>query len=250
MHHLAAWGQSSDLAGVLTALNAVQDPVLTTSGADIRVPKELPFIIGQAALLGNATPARAQISSPSLRAMVNLDIEPIVGALVFGSFPEQLVHPDSPIPVVANESLNFNAQATGGVATENYGLAWLADGPQQAVKGAIYTVRATAAVTLAANTWVNGNLTFAQTLPAGSYQVVGMRARGTNLVAARLVFVGGQWRPGVAAVNALGNVDPWAFRYGGLGVWGQFDNTTPPTVDCLGVTDSAQTFDLDLIKVK
>lgn len=250
MHHIAAWGQSVDLAGVLTALNAVQDPVLTTAGVDVRVPAAMPFIIGQAALLGNATPSRAQLSSPSLRAMVNLDIEPIVAALVFGSFPEQLIHPDSPIPVVANESLNFNAQATGGAATQNYGLVWLADGPQAAVKGSIYSLRATAGITLAADTWVNGNLTFAQTLPAGTYQVVGMRARGTNLVAARLVFIGGMWRPGVPAVNAIGNVDPYAFRYGNMGVWGQFDNTTPPTVDCLGVTDVTQTFDLDIIRIK
>lgn len=250
MHHLAAWAQSVDLGGVLTALDAVQDPSLTTSGDDIRVPKELQTIIGAASAIGNTAAARAQISSPSLRAMVNLDIEPVINALVFGSFPEQLIHPDSPIPVVANESLNFNAQATGGAATLNYGLCWLADGPQQPAKGAMFTVRATAGVTLAAGTWVNGNLTFSQTLPAGTYQVVGMRARGTNLVAARLVFPGYQWRPGVAACNAIGNVDPWHFRWGNMGVFGQFENTTPPTVDCLGVTDSAQTFYFDLIKVK
>lgn len=248
--HLAAWGQSSDLAGVLTAINAVQDQVLTTSGVDIRVPAALPFLVGHAALLGNATPSRAQIQSPSLRALANLDIEPIVGALVFGSPPEQMIHGDSPIPLVANESINFAAQATGGLATENYGLAWMADGPLQPVKGSIYSLRATAAITLSANTWVNGNLTFSQTLPAGTYQVVGMRARGINLVAARLVFVGGMWRPGVAARDALGDLDPYAARYGAMGVWGQFDSTTPPTIDCLGVTDSAQVFDFDIIRVK
>lgn len=250
MHHLAAWAQSIDLANTFQAINAVQDPALTTSGQDVRVPIALANIIGHAAALGNTTPARAQISSPSLRAMTNIDIEPVIAALVFGSFPEQLIHPDSPIPVVGNESLNFFAQATGGAATQNYGLAWLADGPQPVVKGAMYTVRTTSAVTLAAATWVNGNLTFSQTLPAGTYQVVGMRARGTNLVAARLVFPGSPWRPGVAAVNAIGNVDPYQFRFGNMGVWGQFENTTPPTVDCLGVTDTAQTYALDLIKVK
>lgn len=250
MFHLAAWAQNVDLAGVLTAITAVQDPVLTTSGNDVRVPKALPAIIGAASALGNTTPSRAQITSPSLRAMVNLDIEPIIAGLVFGSFPEQLIHPASPIPVVPDESLNFNAQATGGAATLNYGLVWLADGAQPQVNGPIYTIRATSSCTLSSAAWVNGNLTFSQVLPAGSYQVVGMRARGTNLVAARLVFVGSIFRPGVGAVNALGNVDPWHFRYGNMGVFGQFDNTTPPTVDCLGVTDSAQTYEFDIIKVK
>lgn len=250
MLHLAAYGQSVNLAGVLTAINAVQDPVLTTSGVDVRVPKELPYLIGQAALVGNATPSRAQIQSPSLRAMTNLDVEPVVGAVVFGSPPESILHPDAPIPLVANESLNFALQATGGVATQNYGLVWLSDGPLQPVRGSIYSVRATSAITLAADAWVNGNLTFAQALPAGRYQVVGMRALGTNLVAARLVFVGGFFRPGVPSVNALGDLDPQGFRYGYAGVFGEFEHTNPPTVDALGVTDSAQQYILDLVKVR
>src|SRR5262245_27999056 len=148
MHHLAAWAQSIDLANTFQAINAVQDPALTTQGQDVRVPNAMPFIIGHAAAIGNTTPSRAQISSPSLRAMTNIDIEPIIAALVFGSFPEQLVHPESPIPVVGNESLNFFLQATGGGATQNYGLVWLADGPQQPLKGSMYTVRATSAITL------------------------------------------------------------------------------------------------------
>jgi hypothetical protein len=185
-----------------------------------------------------------------LRAIANLDVEPVVAAAVFGSPPEQMVHPDSPIPVVENESLNFAVNSNPAAAADHYGLVWLSDGPLAAVKGSIYTVRATGTCALSAGKWINGNLTFSQTLPAGTYQVVGMRARGTNLVAARLVFVGGLYRPGVGAVNALGDLDPYFARYGNMGIFGQFDNTTPPTVDCLGITDVAQTFELDLIKVK
>ena len=250
MFTLGAYGQSIDLAGVLQNINAVQDQHLTTQGVDLRVPSAYPFLIGQAAVCGNTTPSRAQIASPSLRAMMNLDVEPVVGALVFGSPPESILHADSPIPLKPDESLNFLMQATGGAATQNYGLVWLSDGVLQPVKGPIFSVRATTAITLAADTWVNGNLTFAQTLPAGRYQVVGMRARGTNLVAARLVFVGGSTRPGVPAVNALGDLDPMGFRYGYAGVFGEFDHTQPPTVDALGVTDAAQTYILDLVKVK
>jgi hypothetical protein len=250
MFHLAAFAESQDLGGLLANVAAVQDPTLTTSGDDVRIPQALPFLVGQAALCVATTPTRAQLVSPSLRAIANLDIEPIVNALTFGSPPEQTVHGDAPIPLVPNESLNCAMQATGGSASVAYGLALLGDGPLLPVKGSIYTVRATGAVTLSAVLWVNGNLTFAQTLPAGRYQVVGMRARGTNLVAARLVFVGGAWRPGVPAVNALGDLDPYFARYGQMGVFGEFDSTTPPTVDCLGVTDTAQNFLFDLVKIK
>lgn len=250
MHHLGAFYQSIDPGGAMTAINAVQDPALTTNGADLRVPTALPNLIGQAALANDASVTQAQIQSPSLRAIANIDVEPVVAAAVFGSPPEQALHPGSPIPLVPNESLNFAFNSNPAAGVDHYGLVWLADGPQQPVAGPIYTVRATAAVTLAAGKWVNGNLTFGQTLPAGSYQVVGMRARGTNLVAARLVFVGAPFRPGVPAVNALGDLDTYWNRYGAMGVFGQFDSTTPPTVDCLGITDAAQTFEFDLIRVK
>lgn len=248
--HLGAFYQSIDPAGALTAINAVQDQVITTSGVDLRVPLGLANMIGAAALLNDASASRAQVQSPSLRAIANVDIEPIVAAAVFGTPPEQSLHPESPVPLAPNESVNFAMLSDPAAAAAHYGLIWLADGPQAPVKGPMYTVRATAAAALAAGQWVNGNLSFSQTLPAGTYQIVGMRARGTNLVAARLVFVGGTFRPGVAAVNALADLDTYWQRFGNMGVFGQFDSTTPPTVDCLGVTDVAQTFDFDLIRVK
>jgi len=70
-----------------------------------------------------------------------------------------------------------------------------------------------------------------------------------NGVAARIFFVGYPWRPGVAMVNSEDNNEWGDFRFGQTNVWGQFVNTVPPTIDVLGITDTAQTFFLDLIKV-
>lgn len=249
MFHLAAWYESLDPAGVLTPIDAVVDQSVFTSGNDIRVPTQMPNIVGQAALADDASAAAAQIQSPSLRAMVNLDIEPVVGAAVFGSPPEVLFHPLAPISVVADEPVNFALNSDPAAAEDHYGLVWFGDGPQQPVPGNIFSVRATSAVTLSAGVWVNGTLTFSQTLPLGRYTIVGMRCRGTNLVAARLVFVGGAFRPGTPAVNALADLDPPVFRYGRHGTFGVFHSNTPPTVDCLGVTDSAQSFVFDLLQV-
>jgi hypothetical protein len=249
MFHLAAWYEDIDPGGVLTPITAVVDQSVFTSGDDIRVPTQMPNIVGQAALADDASAAAAQVQSPSLRAMVNLDIEPVVAAAVFGSPPEILFHPQSPISVVADEPVNFALNSDPAAVEDHYGLVWFGDGPQQPALGNIFSVGATSAVTLAAGTWVNGVLAFAQTLPLGRYTVVGMRARGTNLVAARLVFVGGAFRPGVPAVNALADRDPDVFRYGRHGTFGVFHSNTPPTVDCLGVTDAAQSYVLDLLQV-
>ena len=103
---------------------------------------------------------------------------------------------------------------------------------------------------MSAGSWVNTALTFNSTLPSGTYQVVGMRAEGANLVAARLVFVGGQFRPGVAAASAANLALFNRFRNGQIGVFGAFDVNQPPTLDCLGVTDTSQEVVLDLIKTK
>jgi hypothetical protein len=249
MFHLSAFRQNVDLAAGFSAINAVREEQLFTNGPDLRIPTALPGLLGEAALIGNITPLRAQLQSPSLRVRANLDIEPIVGALVFGSPPENLLHPDTFIPLVPDEALNLFLQATGGGATENAGLVFLGDGPLQPVTGEMFSIRATATVQQVVTGWVNGNLTLSQVLPAGRFQVVGLRARSADAIAARLVFSEQVARPGVPAVNALADLDPWAFRFGRIGVWGEFSNTLPPTVDVFGGVAAVQTFILDLLRV-
>lgn len=249
MFHIVAYEQSIDQGGALTAINAIREEVIFTSGVDIRIPKALPFVIGAVVMVNDASLARAQIQTPTLRQLANLDIEPIVQGLVLGSPPENMLWPETPVPLTPDEAMNFAIQADPAAPVINRGLVWLADGPQSPVKGNIFTVRATSAITLVTGTWVNGSLTFGQTLPAGRYQVVGMRTRGTNLVASRLVFPEQVARPGAAAVNAIPDLDVWYARYGRMGVWGEFPHTNPPTVDCLGVTDTSQVHLLDLLRV-
>lgn len=249
MFHLAAWYESIDPAGALVPIAGVPEQAITVQGDDIRVPKSLPFILGKAALENDASAAQAQIQSPSLRMLTNLDVEPIVAAAVFGSPPEVLFHPESPIPVTADESLNFAVNSDPAVAAAHYGLVWLGDGPQPPATGQMFTVRAVGAIQQAVGVWTNGNLTFGQTLPAGRYQVVGMRARSADGVACRLVFQEMTARPGVACVNAIGDLDPKSFRYGRGGIFGEFDHTNPPTLDVIGGTGTAQILLLDMIRV-
>ena len=249
MFHTAAWYESIDPGGVLTPIASVVDQSVFTSLDVVRVPTQMPNIVGQAALVGILGAAAAQIQSPSLRAMVNIDIEPVVRGTVFGNPPEVLFHPLSPIAVTADEPVTFAVNSDPALAEDHYGLVWFGDGPQVPVPGNIFSVAATSALTLSAGVWVNGTLTFSQTLPLGRYTVVGMRARGANLVAARLVFVGGAFRPGVPAVNAVGDLAPSIFRYGRHGAFGIFHSNTPPTVDALGITDTSQSYIFDLLQV-
>lgn len=249
MFHIGAFYESIDPAGALVGIAAVPEQTLFTSGDDLRVPTALPFLIGAGALINDASGAQAEVQSPSLRIFANQDVEPIVLAPTWGSPPESLFHPERAIPLVADEAINFYANSDPAAAAAHYGLVVLADGAQNPVTGDYFTVRCTATVQQAVGTWTNGTLAFGQTLPAGRYGVIGMRARSTDGVFARLVFPEQIARPGVPVVNAIGDLDPSGFRWGNAGVWGEFPHTNPPTLDVLGGTAAAQVVFLDLIRI-
>lgn len=248
MHHLLAYYEDIDPAGALIPITVVREEMIFTTGDDARVPPGLPFIIGAAAAIGDASGVQAQVQSPSLRILANLDVEPIVLADVFGSPPESLFHPQRAIPLTAAEALNFYVNSNPAAAEQHYGLVFLADGPQTPVTGPFFSIRATATVAQALAAWTNGNLTFAQTLPVGTYDIIGMRARSTDGIAARLVFPEQIARPGVPCVNAIADLDPQSFRYGHAGVFGSFPSTNPPTVDVIGGAAVAQVFIFDMVR--
>lgn len=248
MMHLSGYYQSVNPGGVATPIAAIFDQVVTTAGNDVRVPDKLNNVMGAVALINDASAAAAQLQAPSLRDVINVNLEPVIPSNLFGSPIPIFMHGDSPIPLDVDENLEFWATSAPAGAVDHYGLVWLGDGPVQPTKGNIYSLLCTAAAPGSTGKWTTVNLAQTQVLPVGDYQVVGMRARGAHLVAARLVFVGGIFRPGVPAVNAIGGLDYEQFRFGNAGVFGAFHSTTPPTVDLLDGTAENCSILLDLIK--
>jgi hypothetical protein len=244
--HTVAFETSASEAA-LTSITPVPDGTVAIISNDLRIPVQVPMIVAVAALINSAAATlKAELVSPKLRSIFPFDVSPIVNGLVFGSLPRYLRLWQNPLALDPLEALNFQFQ--NGAAVMNRGIVWLADKAVTPIGGKIFTVRATAAASLVTATWVNASLTFQNTLPAGHYQIVGMRAWSANGVAARLFVPSYAWRPGVPMVNAEDNNDAWEFRYGGVGVMAEFDHTVPPTVDFLGVTDTSETVFLDLIK--
>lgn len=246
MFTTAAYETTGSLAA-LTAITPVPDPTLAIIGNDIRVPVQLPNLMCALPMINSAAGGRMQMVSPSLRALVPFDLSPIQNGLIPGNGFFLVPFFTSPVPLVGLEPLD--TLVSNGAAVVNRNLIWLSDGAPKATTGKQYTIRATATASLVTATWVNsGALTFASTLPTGHYQVVGFRSISANQVAGRIFFVGYPWRPGVPAMSSDSVLEAPYFRYGNMGVWGEFDNTVPPTVDFLGVTDTAQSVFLDLIK--
>ena len=249
MFTLVGWSEAQGYGAAYAAIDALPDPHVRVEDNNIIVPADLPFLGAVCGIGADMTAVR--LESPSLRrvslldlAQINVAAEPSSPALFDNRF-------DVPLMLDAYEPLRAlvsNGASSG--TTRVTVLAWLTDGVLSQVRGEVYTIQATSATTLAAYTWTNGALTFAQVLPSGRYQVVGMAARSAGLLAARLVFVGGKWRPGCLGSDSATDVTPEAFRRGRLGVWGEFSHDAPPTVDFLSVSaDTSETVWLDIVKV-
>ncbi len=247
MRHFSAYYQSVTLAGALVRINAVPDTQNVTNGLNVQVPAGMSNVGFVESLYDGSAFLQSQLNSPSLSALFPYDISTKITGAAQDSVPHGDNLYDNPIPLVATEYLNFSEAATG--TTKNaYGLVEFVDGPAKPVSGKIYSIKGAGVATLSDGTFVNTPVTLDAVLPAGTYDLVGFRAEGANLIGARIAFLGQGNRPGCPGVpdsDALG--DP-VFRRGKLGVWGTFTNQTFPSIDCLGNTDTAQTFIFDLIK--
>lgn len=245
--HVVGYETSASEAA-LTAITPIPDGVVQIQSNDILVPQVASNVLAAFAMINSATATlRAQLKTPSLLAVVPFDISPINNGLVFGALPRWVNLTAAPMPLVPAEPMDVLIQ--NGAAVMNRAFVILGDGAVKPVSGKAYSVRFTTSITEATASWVNGAITFGTALPAGNYQVVGMRYWGANTVFGRLFFKGSFFRPGAPSLNAEDNSEWPIFRMGGLGVWDQFNNITPPSVDAMGITDTAQQGYLDLIKL-
>lgn len=237
----------SQAAGTLVNVAGLADPHVRVSGDDVWVPAALPMLAAYE-VLSAADISAARIESPTLRTLTPIDVVPFDMAIEPESPPKVVYQGHSPKTVGGTEALNL--KVTTGAIGYSAGLMWLCDGALAPVAGEIFTVKCTADTTLTAYAWTNAALTFAQTLPSGRYQVVGMRAKSAGLIAARLVFPGYAWRPGCPGCDAYNDIECTEFRAGRMGVWGEFDHDVPPTIDFLSASaDTSEEVWLDLIKI-
>jgi hypothetical protein len=247
-----AYSESIDAAGAWTELAACADQHVPVTGDEITIPSFASKVIAIAGLIENVAAYRARLSAPSLRLRGLPMIAPLnvatAGAVEPGSPHAMVDLRDNPIDLTPGERLIFQHLSNPAAAQIQSGVVWLGSEAITPAKGAIRTVRATNASTLVASAWTNGALTFDEVLPVGKYALVGMRAESAGLVAARAVIPGAPNRPGCLGTDALSDIEHPMFRYGALGVWGEFENETPPTIDFLSVSaDTAQVVYLDLI---
>lgn len=240
--------ENVDNATTLQNVAALADNKYKTNGDDFYVPKGYTKLIAYQAW--GAVTTRAQITSPSLRVISPIEIEPIDLSTEPTSNMRVQSLLENPIELVENEKLNALTINTGGAAVKQVVALWLADEVPEPIKGAkIYTIRATASKTLVAYTWTQTQITLDVDLPEGTYEVVGARLECAGGILARFVFAADETRPMFPCYDAASDIEDPLFRMGRLGTWGEFDGDSPPQVEILSLSaDTSETIWLDIIK--
>jgi len=252
MFHLIAWQESLASGGfVFQNVAACVDPSIHYQGDYNFIPEGLTKVIWGA---GRGQDMLAfKINSPSLRARYAAGMGPVdnLSSAQHGRDPNCNYIGGSPLPLVATEGVEALIERATGSATALCAMLALSDGPVAPVAGEIYSIDFSATIVTVAGTWVNGAITLAETLPAGRYQLVGALLWGLYAQAFRFVIPGAIWRPGGITCFNDQTRTPAFQRNGGLGVWGEFDHDTLPSMDLLAETAASQGVGgcLDLIKI-
>jgi len=231
MFSLIAFSESIDPAGVFEKLTAVADQHIKTAGDGITIPA-MNNIIGAFSAQGTV-PAESRLVSPSLRRINPFYITPVENALFAGNMPAMMYRGDNPIVLDVNETLEVECDANPAGAEQLSVLVWLADGSVVVVSGEVWTVNCHITLAQLAGAWAFSEITFPDSLPVGDYQIIGARAQIAGGVGFRFVPVGAAHRPGGIVAQDTGSHDPWAQRFGRLGVWAEFNTVQPPGMEVM-----------------
>lgn len=250
MHHLFAF-YTAALADTTTdtALATVQDNVISRPNGRYQMPTDMRALLAYA---GGPGATQARIDVPSMRRLFRPHIDPLSVTVLPGDNPPLARWYDRGVDIPETEEFVVNAGQTSGGAAVSVAFVWARPRSQtpSLPPGPVLSMRWTAAITISAGVWAQGQFTFNDNLPRGKYAVVGMSAFGTNLLAARVIFSAGTFRPGCLAQGAQGEAIMDDFRTGRMGEWGRFQAYALPQLECFGAgAGTAQVGYMDLIQV-
>lgn len=247
--HLALYNAAIASTTANTQLAALADPVIAPSNSGYLVPpviNKVIRVIGCGNLLN-----RAQLNSASIRDYTPFDVNPVNVGTAIESPVRELWLNDFPIPLVTNEELDAYVTNSGSSSTQTQVAVVFADGPTTPYKGRFFTVHFSNTVTLTAHAFTAFSPTLDNGIPSGTFAIVGARVNSATGLFFRFIPRGGlPYRPGSTMVQAYDQAPNWNDRYGRMGQWLQFTNTTLPQIECFALSaDTSVDGFIDLVQL-
>lgn len=255
MFTLVAFREDQDQAGAFAAMTGLADTHVQVVADDIRVPAFANKIAAVVGMIDDTVAPELRIESPTLRRKSNLYIAPLNGqagaAQVMNNPANVCDMRFSPVELAIGENMEAWAEANPAAVQDQTVLVCLTDNPITPVREPHFTVQADSAVAAVANVWTPVAIVFADNLPRGRYQIVGLRGVSASMVACRFIIIGAPNRPGCPGSVLIDDQASDIFRHGNFGAWGEFEDVDQPQIEILcNAADAAQEFYIDLVQLR
>ncbi len=248
------------------------DNILSKLNNGVQVSPELPFLLGVFGIGAHMALVRGQ--SPSMLPFPYPTLGPNNRGSAFESPPRIWDFSMAPLALRPTEEFDIFATQNSGGSESQYVAVLFSDGNLTGVPvpinppglatntltpGRFFSAHWSATTTLTAGGWTQVQPIFDQTLPAGTYALIGARAfSATGLFFRMYPQMGPKWRPGGICVQAYDQLDPVnqrGFQQGfptrlGWGTWMTFFQNVPPQVEFFATSaDTAEEGIMDLVYV-
>lgn len=232
-------------------LVAVADGLIPTRDNALVVPPNMPRVIAIFFFGTNMTVAK--LKPASYRRFGDYWVLPYTQTAAGGGAQMGYVDlSDSPIagpPLIldSQEELPAYAQQGSAGAQQAYASVIFSEAGPKRHEGRFFTIHGSASTTLVANTWSVVSPVLDTGLPAGRYNLVGMRVKSAGCLFFRAVIVQQFNRPGGFGVQNDVSYEATNQRHGGWGIWGNFDHLTVPNIEIFSTTaDTSEQIWFDL----
>jgi len=248
MFHTFAYTRDGD-STVGAELSAIQDNVLTITNDKILPATNLNLQWAGACCISMVS---MRLNSPTLRQVSPPYLTEVIDASTPGA-NDYLVtdYRANPLEFRALEEISVQGTHDNVSDRRSFCILTVTERQTPSPVGQPWAMRGTATTTLVANEWTSVAMTWEDSVPNGTYSVVGLKAQGATAVAARLIFNDQVFRPGAMAVTAINSdIDPIMVK-GNQGNWGNFTTTTMPTVQYLSHSaDTSQEVILEFVRIR
>lgn len=251
MLQMSAYYASISNSAADQQLVAIADGLIPTRDNALIVPTPLPRVL--ATMFFGTNLSVAKLKPASYRRFGDYWVLPYsnTAASSGGITPyldlSEIAGAGPPLVLDAQEELPAYAQQSSAGAQSAYAAVIFSDTPAKQHTGKFFTVHALGSNTLVPNQWSTVTPVMDTGLPAGRYNLVGMRVRSAGCLFFRAIIVQQFFRPGGFGFQADTAFEASGQRNGGWGIWGNFDHLTIPQVEVISTSaDTSENIWFDL----